>query len=429
MMMNRRDALAVLAGGTLSLANAELSAAPTKVHAAALLSRSGSGRATAYAEANKIVTVGDKTHVTWLDSIKDGFRVRVRTLDRKNGQWSKTWTVGPAHDNHGGPSLTVDSRGHLHVVYFPHHHPFRYRASLKPNDASAWSDEVEFGRKLTYPTLVCGADDTLYMTARRSYGKMPWTVEMWKKPVGKDWEMVGTILRSRAVGYSHFQEALAWGPAHKRLHLSVRIHENRGAVEVVGYMFSDDFGKTWRGRNGRPLVQPVSAETIDVIASGGRVEGKSSHKCGTIAVTDDGKPVVLYSASNSPGAEMILATPDGKSGWQRRGLAAAVSKTWPGWSIGPAAEVSINRQGTMYVVAAMASEGQNDVALISSKDLGRTIEIERPAAGVKQDKKWLANLERATGHHQVNGRPGVIFTAGTRGKGNTDILSNDVFWA
>ena len=116
MMMNRRDALAVLAGGTLSLANAELSAAPTKVRAAALLSRSGSGRATAYAEANKIVTVGDKTHVTWLDSIKDGFRVRVRTLDRKNGQWSKTWTVGPAHDNHGGPSLTVDSRGHLHVV-------------------------------------------------------------------------------------------------------------------------------------------------------------------------------------------------------------------------------------------------------------------------------------------------------------------------
>ena len=429
MMMNRRDALAVLAGGTLSLANAELAAAATKVHAAALLSRSGSGRATAYAEANKIVTVGDKTHVTWLDSVKDGFRVRVRTLDRKNGQWSKTWTVGPAHDNHGGPSLTVDSRGHLHVVYFPHHHPFRYRASLKPNDASAWSDEVEFGRKLTYPTLVCGADDTLYMTARRSYGKMPWTVEMWKKPVGKDWEMVGTILRSRAVGYSHFQEALAWGPDHKRLHLSVRIHENRGAVEVVGYMFSDDFGKTWRGRNGRPLVQPVSAETIDVIASGGRVEGKSSHKCGTIAVTDDGKPVVLYSASNSPGAEMILATPDGKSGWQRRGLATAVSKTWPGWSIGPAAEVSINRQGTMYVVAAMASEGQNDVALISSKDLGRTIEIERPAAGVQQDKKWLANLERATGHHQVNGRPGVIFTAGTRGKGNTDILSNDVFWA
>jgi hypothetical protein len=208
----------------------------------------------------------------------------------------------------------------------------------------------------------------------------------------------------------------------------VRIYENGGSVEVVGYMFSDDFGKTWRGRNGRVIEQPVSAETIDVIASGGRVEGKSSHKCGTISVTADGQPVIVYSASSSPGAEMIVATPDGKSAWSRHGLASAVAGQWPDWRIGPAAEVSINRQGTMYVLATMASEGKNGVALISSKDLGRTIKLERPAAGVKQAKKWLANLERVTGHHRVDGRPGVIFTAGTRGKGNTDILSNDVFW-
>ena len=430
-MMDRRNAMAVLAGGSLSLADAgfALSAAPKRaVHSTMRLSQHGSGRATAYAEANKIVTVGEKTHVTWLDSVQDGFRVRIRTLDRRSGQWSQTWTVGPAHDNHGGPTLTVDSRGHLHVVYFPHHNPFRYRSSLKPNDASAWSDEVQFGRKLTYPTLVCGPDDTLYLTARRSHARMPWTVEMWKKPVGKAWEMVGTILRSRAGGYSHFQEALAWGPDHKRLHLSVRIYENGGSVEVVGYMFSDDFGKTWRGRNGRVIEQPVSAETIDVIASGGRVEGKSSHKWGTISVTADGQPVIVYSASSSPGAEMIVATPDGKSAWSRHGLASAVAGQWPDWRIGPAAEVSINRQGTMYVLATMASEGKNGVALISSKDLGRTIKLERPAAGVKQAKKWLANLERVTGHHRVDGRPGVIFTAGTRGKGNTDILSNDVFW-
>ena len=430
-MMDRRNAMAVLAGGSLSLADAgfALSAAPKRaVHSTMRLSQHGSGRATAYAEANKIVTVGEKIHVTWLDSVQDGFRVRIRTLDRRSGQWSQTWTVGPAHDNHGGPTLTVDSRGHLHVVYFPHHNPFRYRSSLKPNDASKWSDEVQFGRKLTYPTLVCGPDDTLYLTARRSHARMPWTVEMWKKPVGKAWEMVGTILRSRAGGYSHFQEALAWGPDHKRLHLSVRIYENGGSVEVVGYMFSDDFGKTWRGGNGRVIEQPVSAETIDVIASGGRVEGKSSHKCGTISVTADGQPVIVYSASSSPGAEMIVATPDGKSAWRRHGLASAVARQWPDWRIGPAAEVSINRQGTMYVLATMASEGKNDVALISSKDLGRTIKLERPAAGVKQAKKWLANLERVTGHHRVDGRPGMIFTAGTRGKGNTDILSNDVFW-
>ena len=33
-----------------------------------LLSENGSGRATAYADCNKIITLQDKTHVVWLDS-------------------------------------------------------------------------------------------------------------------------------------------------------------------------------------------------------------------------------------------------------------------------------------------------------------------------------------------------------------------------
>ena len=45
------------------------------------LSQRGSGRATAYCEFNKIVSVGDRTHVAWQDS-KDGeFLIQVRALD------------------------------------------------------------------------------------------------------------------------------------------------------------------------------------------------------------------------------------------------------------------------------------------------------------------------------------------------------------
>ena len=431
-MMDRRGALTVLSGGVLALADAgsRLLAAPASdVRRLTRLSRKGSGRATAYAEANKIVTVGDRTHVTWLDSIAAGFRVRVRTLDRKNHRWSETWTVGEAHDNHGGSSLTADSRGYLHLAYFPHHHAFRYRRSLRPNDASAWSDEVRFGAKLTYPTLVCGPDDTLYLTARRSWDDRPWTVEMWRQPVGKPWEPIGTILRSRANGYSHFQEALAWSPDHRVLHLSCRIHERRGAIEVVGYMRSEDFGRTWRRRDGSVIPQPATGETIDVIAVGSRSPGKLSHKCGTIAVDREGTPIVVYSAANASTSEMIVASPEGRSGWKRQGLAAAVAGHAPGWRIGPAAEVVVNQEGTMYISATMARQGHNDIALIKSRDLGRTISIERPAAGVDRTRKWLPNLERPTGQHAVRGRPGLIFTAGVRGEGNKDILENDVYWA
>ena len=100
-----------------------------------VLSAHGCGRATAYPQENKIVTLGDAVHVAWLDSVADGFRVRIRTLDRASGTWSETHTIGEAYDNHGGPALVNDSQGYLHVAYYPHHHEVRYRRSLRPNDA------------------------------------------------------------------------------------------------------------------------------------------------------------------------------------------------------------------------------------------------------------------------------------------------------
>ena len=429
--MDRREALGVLTGAHLlaAMEGASLLAKPSRApQRPTQISAHGSGRATAYAEANKIVTVEHQTHVTWLDSMADGFRVMVRTLNRQTRRWSDSVVAGPAHDNHGGASLTVDSRGYLHLVYFPHHHAFRYRRSLRPNDTSTWTPEIQFGEKLTYPTLVCGADDTLYLTARRSWQDKPWTVEMWQKPMGKTWEPVGTILSSQSKGYSHFQESLAWDTRHRVLHLSCRFHENRGATEVVGYMKSDDMGRTWQRRDGTVIAGPATTETIDAIAVGGRSEGKLSHKCGTIAVDSDGHPLIVYSASNGSTNEMIVATPRGPSGWKRHGLAADMSQHWPKWRIGPAAEVVINRQGTMYISATMGQEDRNDIVLIKSRDLGHTLSIERPASGVTQKKKWLPNLERPTGHHHVDGRPGLIFTAGVRGEGNKDVLANQVFW-
>ena len=85
-----------------------------------VLSERGCGRATAYSEFNKIVTVEGKTHVSWLDSENGKFLVKIQTLDRGTGKWSAVYTVGQAFDNHGGPSLTCDSSGYLHIVYYQH---------------------------------------------------------------------------------------------------------------------------------------------------------------------------------------------------------------------------------------------------------------------------------------------------------------------
>jgi len=68
-----------------------------------VLSSEGSGRATAYIESPKIISFEGKTHVAWLDTPAEGFRIRIKTLDHATGHWSESTDIGEAIDNHGGP--------------------------------------------------------------------------------------------------------------------------------------------------------------------------------------------------------------------------------------------------------------------------------------------------------------------------------------
>ena len=96
-----------------------------------VLSRAGSTRATAYPMSAKIVTWKDRTHVAWQRAADHA--TWITTLDLATDKWSKRVHLGPGDDNHGGPALTVDSRGCLHVVFGPHDvygETFRYRRAL-----------------------------------------------------------------------------------------------------------------------------------------------------------------------------------------------------------------------------------------------------------------------------------------------------------
>jgi len=203
--MRRRDFLTTLAAGAVTVngAAATVRAEPLNSETGFLLSTTGCSAATAHPAANKIVTIDGKTHVGWVDSDDERFQVRVRTFDRASGQWSPKFTLGDAFDNHGGPALTVDRRGFLHAVYYPHHHPFRYRRSSMPNDASKWEGETSFGRRCTYPSLVCGPDDTLYLACRES-GQSLWLLNFYVKPPDGDWQSPTALVRAGTPGYAHF---------------------------------------------------------------------------------------------------------------------------------------------------------------------------------------------------------------------------------
>ena len=445
-MQRRRFLQAVTAGGiaTLVSGRTRLTAANSSAGSETplLLSDQGCGRATGYAEANKIVTVEDKTHVAWVDSPPEGFRVRVKTLDLSTGQWSSTYTVGEAYDNHGGPALTVDSQGFLHIAYYPHHHPFRCRKSKRPNDASEWEEEIQFGERCTYPTLVCGRDDTLYFTCRRSYSDKPWQVELWTKRSDGDWRGPVPLVRSRYNGYAHFQESLAWSPDRRSLHFCCRFHEKSdggayGRLQTVAYMVSHDLGRSWQRSDGSPIELPSTAEDLEVLASGG-VDHERTLRAGGMAVDSSGKPHLVYSVRESGQERATLALLEAGGQWQRTDLSKVLPEQWKSWDLGIAGGVTFDPADKMSIVATLQKaktgeetwgHGSNEVVRFTSTDGGETFSfgfVSEPDANVSH---WLPNIERATGHNTVPERPGIIYTAGPAGGKNTELLSNGVYWS
>ena len=435
--MMRREIFIVALVGAMMMVGTNGLAQEAAARKPFLLSENGSGRSTGYAEANKIVTLGDKTHVTWLDSADGAFWVRIRTLDRKTGEWSPTHTVGKAYDNHGGPALAADSKGYLHIVYYPHHHPFHYRKSLRPNDVSAWGEEEQFGTFSTYPTLLVAPDDTLVLTCRESNkDHKPWVMNRYIKLPGKPWSGPKAIMISDEAGYSHYQEALAWGPNHKTIHLSTRMYGGEpGRAHTVGYMRSHDLGETWEDATGRAITLPATSKTCTVLGSDSK--NPASFRCGAIAVGADGAPMVLYSDTQEAPNQAWIVRLDPKTGAeQRQALQPYAAKLIPGVSLAMPGGLSIDATGRMHVVITMApakskvrwGNPPEDVIYLTAPKFGADFTAFAVSPMDHKTPNWLPNIERPTGHNQVPTQPGIIYQAGGPGKRNTQVVSNLVYW-
>lgn len=414
-----------------------------------LLSNHGSSRATGYANSNKIVTVGSKTHVAWLDATSEGFVVRIRTFDQTRSAWSPPTTVGGAVDNHGGPALAVDGDGYLHIAYGPHAHPMRYRRSKNPNDASEWGDEIEFGKLTTYPTLMVGADNTLYLTCRSADTKTDTyngQVELWTKRSGEAWAGPRVLVRSRYPGYTHFGESVAWGPDHRTIHLACRIHEindpkGYGRIQTIGYMVSYDAGRTWRTSGGEVLDLPVTADTIEVIASGGVDRGRIL-QAGSISVGADGTPYIPYSIQENNTGTCVLARNRHGRRWEQITLNRYLPTELDAWQVCYADGAFVDSAGQLTVVATIQSVRADERGRTNLVAWGHpTNEIVRFLApnwaspftcdlvsGLDSSiPQWLANVERSTGFNRVE-KPNLLYTAGMPGSTNSELLTTRVYY-
>jgi putative BNR repeat neuraminidase len=383
--------MAVLCG--LHANAAEKSSAPGEptVAEVKLLSERGSTRSTRYAVTNKIVTLNGKTHFAWLDSIS---QTMTATCDHGAETWSAATKVGDGCDNHGGPALTCDSEGFLHIVFGPHHGPFQHCHSARPNDASEWVTLPEFGVNATYPSMVCDDQDTLHIIYRG--GGDPRRLLYQRQPKGSVWsEPVALAHSGIEKGYTHFHSSLTIAP-DQSLHISYDIYF-RPAAKCAGHMMSKDRGATWTLADGAALELPVTP-TADAFFK------RSETGLGTMGVVCDSKSRPWISVLGSE-----IWHHDGTQ-WQCITIADALSGTFAGCKPGSPGPLTIDTRDRVYLPVLM----DGDFVLLHSGDRGASFvglpvfprDAKLPHTGLQ--------IERPTGHNTVE-IPWLLFATGEKG--------------
>ena len=219
---------------------------------------------------SNIVSRGDEVHIAWAeatdpnDKTIPGVPTFVATYNRKTKKLGKASLVGygpPANDVHNTPSITMDSKGYLHVLVGTHGRTFKYAHSLKPNTGDAgWTKPVDIGPGLrqTYVGLVCGADDTLHVVFRIWKPGKPYfpasnyaCLGYMRKPAGGEWSKVKPLVVAAFSEYSIFYHRLTID-TRGRLVLSYDywstfwFYRNDRYTRPRTLVLSDDSGDTWR---------------------------------------------------------------------------------------------------------------------------------------------------------------------------------------
>ncbi len=374
-----------------------------------LLSERGSTRATRYSNANKIVTLGTKTHIAWLDSVS---RTMIATFDHESQQWSRSVHVGSGQDNHGGPALTCDSRGYLHIVFGPHASvPFQHRRSARPNDATEWIELKTFGTHPTYPSVVCDSDDTLHIIYRGGpQPRQPFSMLYQRKPREGEWTEPVVLARcpSDWKGYTHYHQSLTIDRAGS-LHIAFNLYYNGRALDV-GYVKSTDRGRSWLRPDGQSALLPVTTESEAILFHSKnplKVVSAVCDRTGTpwIAVNEQKR----YSIRRYEGGTWrVINANDSLTPEQR-----SADLSWGAFTIADDGRLLI----PVVVGKGVTGGVVGDLWLLVSDVQKRQFQRFHIAQPDKTQPHTGASLERFTGHNSV-AVPWLLFSTGPKGPDN-----------
>ena len=367
-----------------------------------------------------IVTKAGKTHVAYLNARES---IVVRSRDNLTGKWTPEVVVGAGQDNHGAPSLVIDSQGYLHLIFGPHHGQFRYLKSIRPNDTSAWTPVFLFAESGTYSSVVVDQYDTLHIVYRGGYSSEALTYQTRTKE-GK-WSNPRDLVNGNSTGHIvSYNDMLAIG-SDQSLHITYNFFTGwtGGIGQKVGYLRSTDFGKTWQDVAGSSKVTPVDFNSTPVVSD----RDGANYRSNFVIADAAGNGYVAVSDVN-PGTrfELVKFGRDGKT--TRLNLSNLLSSDL---LFDAGAVPSISADHHLWIAASYAPKNnggwaspQTAIALISIdlarfdmasvKVVGNLPALRTPGSFSATDTQptWLPSLERFTGQNEMSAIPKLMFTSG-----------------
>lgn len=419
------------------------------------LGGSGSNRATAYIDSNKIIETADEIHFFWLDYFEGSFRVMGTTYDKVESIWSESIFISDeVWDNHGGPAVVIDNAGIIHLFFGPHSGPMKYIRSKNPHNIEAWTGSQEIGDHLTYPTVVIDNSNSIYLFARKYDGSHAideltslvfYKNEngIWSQPTDlaipnfNKWIDAGKKLNYSQLGYVRWTQS-ARIDSKNRIHLVYKNYEylpedlitdyqnfRGGASYFVGYLYSDDGGTTWNA-NEQPLVLPATPQTIEKIIgeSDPPIEGYYYNISNLSLDANDQPVVVLSKQSNNSSTDILLA--------QRQGGKWELSSIFPeskGYKYATPIALSIDNNNNFFVATsrypvANFCNCENDwgnryiQTTISMSENGGVLFDDIYSSDVDENNPvWFANIQNVT---YLNNYPSLLITVGNSVEENTN---------
>lgn len=206
------------------------------------------------------VTTGRYTHVVYAETPEDlrygGNPIHIATIDRETREViAREFLVNASPrkaDVHTRPTITVDSRGYLHVLSGAHGQPFFYVRSEEPDSITdGWTKPQELSGRQSYASIVCDGMDRLHSVFRDwiphpALGYATASAQRW------DWSRSETLVHGAnpkgVKEYGIFYHRLFIDRA-SNLYLNFTFYEFKTKQsgdypEVL--MVSKDGGKTWQ---------------------------------------------------------------------------------------------------------------------------------------------------------------------------------------